>query len=69
MIFLPLKAPTFYYKLRNSPFIISEFGILPWIRAFIYEHTFYKNGKIEEKGAMGASFNVDLKNFLLGNIT
>jgi hypothetical protein len=45
------------------------FGILPLIRAFISEHTFYKNGKIAESGAIGANFKIDLNVFLLVRMT
>lgn len=44
-------------------------GIFPWMRAFISEQTFSRNGKMEEKGAIGASLIVDLKVFLFGRMT
>ena len=44
-------------------------GILPLILAFISEHTFSKNGKIAERGAIGANFKTDLNVFLLVRIT
>jgi len=49
--------------------MIRIVGILPCILAFISEQTFYKYGKIEEKGAIGANLMVDLDIFLLGNTT
>jgi hypothetical protein len=39
------------------------------IRAFIYEHKFYKNGSIDENGAIGESLIVDLTVFLFGMTT
>lgn len=43
--------------------------MLPWMRAFISEQTFSRKGRMEEKGAIGATFMVDLNVFLLGRIT
>lgn len=69
MIFLPLKAPILSFKSISSPFMTNFEGMLPWIRAFIYEHTFSRNGRMEEKGAIGASLMVDLNVFLFGRMT
>ncbi len=49
--------------------MISSVGILPLIFAFIYEQTFSRKGRMEERGAMGATLRVDLNVFLLGRIT
>jgi hypothetical protein len=67
--FFPLRTPNFYYIDRVSPFIINVLGILPFIRAFISEQTVSRKGRIDENGAIGAIFRVDLNVFLLGNIT
>lgn len=61
--------PNFYYIDRASPLIIKVLGMLPLILAFIYEQTVSKKGRIEERGAIGAIFNVDLNVFLFGRIT
>jgi hypothetical protein len=69
LIRFPLKPPTFSSIPRHSPFIIKLPGILPLILAFISEHTLSRKGRMEERGAIGAIFSVDLKAFLLGRTT
>lgn len=49
--------------------MMRELGMLPFILAFIYEQTFSRKGRMEENGAIGATFMVDLKSFLLGRDT
>lgn len=44
-------------------------GILPFILAFISEHTVSRKGRMDERGAIGATLSVDLKVFLFGSIT
>lgn len=66
---LPLRAPAFSYIERGYPFIIRVDGMLPLMRAFIYEQTVSMNGKIEDRGAIGAILRVDLKVFLFGRMT
>jgi hypothetical protein len=39
------------------------------MRAFDYEHTFFKNGRITEKEATGATLKDDLNNLLWGRTT
>jgi hypothetical protein len=68
-IFFPLRIPNFYSRDRDSPFIISVLGILPLILAFISEQTVSRKGRIDDNGAMGATFKVDLNDFLFGRIT
>lgn len=48
---------------------MSVFGMLPLILAFISEQTVSRKGRMEESGAMGATFSVDLNAFLLGRMT
>lgn len=66
---LPLRAPAFYYIERGYPFIMRVDGMFPLMRAFIYEQTVYRKGRIEDRGAIGAILRVDLNVFLFGRMT